>query len=76
VCDISLIIQSRVITQRICTGQCPYCCDLCNKAFSQYNSDIAYQHINIVKIKIHVKFIKVIVKRSNLIFPSIYAELE
>jgi len=39
----SFILQTRMITQHMCAGQCIYCCDVCSKAFSQQISHVAHQ---------------------------------
>jgi len=38
----SFILQTYMITQHMCAGQCTYCCDVCSKAFSQQISHRAH----------------------------------
>jgi len=42
----SFILQNHMITQRTLTRECPYCCDVCSKAFSQQISHVAHQCLN------------------------------
>jgi len=39
----SFILQTLMITQHMCAGQCTYCCDICNKAFSQKICHVEHQ---------------------------------
>jgi len=39
----SFILQTHMITQHTCDGQCTYWCDVCSKAISQQISHIAHQ---------------------------------
>jgi len=42
----SFILQTHMITQHMCAGQCTYCCDVSSKAFSLQIIHIAHQSLH------------------------------